>query len=111
MRMITEKRDRRFTVFQLDFLQSFLDDLFDYQFVHFLHGWCSGVWSSVARSFLSTSSLDWFSMLRGYNHGVDFLGLYRTIRLLQVLNGDLCLSIWAQPPKVAALAHICQFLS
>merc|ERR1719277_1257834 len=59
---------------------------------------------------LATSGLQWLRMLRGDNNGVNLLRLNRAILPLQILDGDLSLAIWSQPPKQSALAHVCQLL-
>merc|ERR1719174_109758 len=50
-------------------------------------------------------------MLSRDDHRVDLQWLYGSIGLLQILDGDLCLAVWTQPPQLAILAHICQFLA
>merc|ERR1712087_206403 len=49
-------------------------------------------------------------MLCRNDDGVDFTWFHGTIRLLQVLDGDLRLAVWPQPPEQPTLADIGQFL-
>merc|ERR1719150_2124880 len=42
---------------------------------------------------------------------MNLLRLNRTIRSLQILDRDLRLAVWPQPPQQAALAHVGQLLA
>mmetsp|Transcript_2033 Transcript_2033/g.4586 ORF Transcript_2033/g.4586 Transcript_2033/m.4586 type:complete len:428 (-) Transcript_2033:117-1400(-) len=107
----------RFTVLELDGLESGDNDVLVDEFVHFFHGgsnhFLSSVLSTVISSglFLGTLGLEWFGVLSGNDNSVDLDGSDSTIGVLGVLNGDLGLSIGAQPPERTILTDIGEALS
>mmetsp|Transcript_7507 Transcript_7507/g.9789 ORF Transcript_7507/g.9789 Transcript_7507/m.9789 type:complete len:260 (+) Transcript_7507:249-1028(+) len=110
-------RERTVTALKLDGLEGGLDDVFVNEFIHFLHGRgnniCAFIFATVvfAVLFSRTRGFEWFSMLCGDDNGVDLDRCDRTVTVLGVFNGDLSLSIGAQPPQGTVLADIRQFLS
>merc|ERR1712127_193686 len=102
---------------ELDAIKGGNNNMLMDKLVHFSHGRCNlfstGVGATVVSSglFLGTLRLGWLGMLCGDNNSVDLDGSDRSIRVLGVLNGDLGLSIGAQPPKTSILPHVCQTLS
>merc|ERR1711933_633560 len=111
VRVVPVQSQGRLSVFQCDLCQCLLHDLLHDEFVHLLHAWGCRVWARVPSHLLTTSGLQWLCMLRGDNNGVNLLRLNRAILPLQILDGDLSLAIWSQPPKQSALAHVCQLLA
>eukprot|EP00438_Fugacium_kawagutii_P010530 Skav214527 [mRNA] locus=scaffold410:253553:254035:+ [translate_table: standard] len=96
---------------ELDLLESALDDLLLNLLVHLLHAWCCHLGSLVALALLAAHGLQRLSVLGGNHHSVDLLWLNGAIRVLEVLNGHLGLSIWSQPPALTALANISEGLA
>merc|ERR1740121_2237573 len=99
------------SVFQCDFCQGLLHDLLHDELIHLLHAWGCRVWAFVPGHLLAASGLQWLRMLCGDNNSMNLLRLNRAILPLQILDGDLSLAIWSQPPKQPTLAHVCQLLA
>merc|ERR1712086_1055349 len=103
MGVVTKEGEGCLAVLQRDSPQGLLDDIFHDRLVHVLHAWCSHLRASVARALLAAHSLQRLSVLCGNHNSVDFEWLYRSISLLQVLNGHLSLAIRTQPPNLPFL--------
>merc|ERR1719336_2241000 len=93
----------RLSAFQCYFCQCLLHDLLNDKLVHLLHAWGCCVRALVPSHLLAASGLQWLRMLCGDHNGMDLLRLNRAIFPLQVLNGDLSLAIWSQPPEQSTL--------
>jgi len=111
MGVVTEQRQSCLTIFENGLFESLLDNLLYNKSVHLFHVRSCHLWSSVASTLLGPNSLGRLGMLCGDDNSVDLLWLNRPIGLLEVLNGDLRLAVWAQPPELAAFANICQLLA
>merc|ERR1740121_3150288 len=99
------------SAFQCDFCQGLLHDLLHDELIHLLHAWGCRVRAPVPGHLLAASGLQWLRMLCGDNNSMNLLRLNRAVLPLQILDGDLSLAIWSQPPKQPTLAHICQLLA
>mmetsp|Transcript_48965 Transcript_48965/g.137069 ORF Transcript_48965/g.137069 Transcript_48965/m.137069 type:complete len:297 (-) Transcript_48965:132-1022(-) len=111
VRVLPEERQRWLAGLQLDFLERLLDNPLHNELVHLFHARRRLVRPGISVNFLGPRGHAGIRVLRGNDDGVDFLRLYRAVRLHQVLDGDLGLPIRAQPPKLTALAHVCEFLA
>merc|ERR1719440_295106 len=109
--VITEKCESGLTILQSDFFQSLFDHVLHNQLVHFFHAGSRHLSACVASTLLAAHGLQGFSMLSGDHHGVNLQWLHRAICLLRILDGNLSLAIWAQPPQLATLAHIGELLA
>mmetsp|Transcript_27028 Transcript_27028/g.49183 ORF Transcript_27028/g.49183 Transcript_27028/m.49183 type:complete len:285 (-) Transcript_27028:102-956(-) len=107
----------RLTGLELDGLQSGNDNLLVDEFVHFFHGGSDHLFSSVGPTvvlsalLLRALGLERLSVLSGDDNGVDLERSDGSIAVLLVLNGDLSLSVGAQPPQGSVLADIGEDLS
>merc|ERR1740121_2704239 len=111
VRVVPIQTQGRLSVFQNDLCQGLLHDLLHDQLVHLLHAWRCRVRAPVPSHLLATSGLQWLCMLRGDNNSMNLLRLNRAVLPLQILDGDLSLAIWSQPPKQPTLAHVGQLLA
>merc|ERR1740121_1868356 len=111
VRVVPIQTQGRLSVFQCDFCQGLLHDLLNDKLVHLFHAWGCRVRALVPSHLLATSGLQWLCMLRGDNNSMNLLRLNRAVLPLQILDGDLSLAIWSQPPKQSTLAHVCQLLA
>merc|ERR1719293_21706 len=110
VRVIPIQTQGGLSVFQCDFCQRLLHDLLDDELVHLLHARGCRVRALVPSHLLAAGGLQRLRMLCGDHNGMDLLRLNRAILPLQILDGDLSLAIWPQPPEQSALAHVCQLL-
>merc|ERR1712061_420274 len=111
VRVVPVQSQGRLSVLQCDFCQCLLHDLLHDKLVHVLHARGCRIRAFVPSHLLAASGLQWLRMLCGDHNGVDLLRLDRAILPLQILDGDLSLAIWSQPPKQSTLAHVGQLLA
>merc|ERR1712038_2096263 len=91
--------------------QRFLHYLFHDQLVHLFHARGSSVITSVTSHLLAARSLQRLRVLGRNHNGVDLLWPNRAVLSLQILDRDLRLTVWPQPPQQATLAHIGQLFA
>merc|ERR1711865_1077844 len=96
---------------QLDGSQCGADDMLLECLVHVRHGRRSHLWTGVSSALLAALGLERLCVLGGDDNSVHLHRLNGAICLLLVLNGDLPMAIWAQPPQRAVLAHVSQDLA
>merc|ERR1712159_564227 len=80
--VITEKGERWLSILECDFFQCFLDDLFDNQLIHLLHGGSSGVWARVASDLFASRCFGRLGMLSRDDNSVDLAWFNRSISFL-----------------------------
>ena len=111
------ERKGRLSVLERDRFQSLNDNVVVDKVVHFSHGGGDFLGSSPGGAvvlsvlLLGTLGLGRFGVLSGDEDGVDLGGDDRPIFKLIVGDGDLGLSIGAEPPKSSVLTHIGKLLA
>jgi len=97
-------------VLENDFFECLLHDLLLNQHVHVFHAGSRIFRTRTPRNLLASNALQRLRVLHGDYNSVDFPGLHGPISPLHLFDRHLCLTVWAQPPKITSLAHVDQFL-
>mmetsp|Transcript_59826 Transcript_59826/g.96735 ORF Transcript_59826/g.96735 Transcript_59826/m.96735 type:complete len:470 (-) Transcript_59826:87-1496(-) len=110
---LVEDADGGLAVLQRDILQCGLDHVLHDLLVHLLHRRCNGfsISTRVASNLGTLGPHTRLSVLGGDQQSVNHKRLHGTIGVLLVLDGDLSLTIRAQPPQLPTLADVSEGLA